>query len=313
MSIVVGYGPQERGREALELGKALAHSLDESMVVCTVVLDRWQVDGLARGVDRQYQGALTEMARDVLDDAKSALAGENELSIDFEVVAGLSVAQALIDEAHEREARMCVLGSSLQSRWGELAIGSVSQRLMVSSPVPIAVAPRGYRVQPEGRLERVVLGVDPERPSEEAALAAAVLAADAGAELHLISFATGEKEGMWRRGLGEVERAHLYQEHAGKLLKSLAGTINGHPSLPAVASYRVLHANGWREALDKAEFRRHGDMLVVASSNAGPLEQLFLGSSAMRIIKHSPVPVLVLPKASLHGEGTAVVDLDEQA
>lgn len=308
MSIVVGYGPQERGREALEFGKALARSTGDTLVVCTVVLDRWEVELTARSVDRQYVAALTTMAEDVLDDAKVALAKETDLDLAYDVVAGISVPQALIDEAAAREARICALGSSIQSRWGELALGSVSQRLLVSSPVPIAVAPRGYRVAEEGRVRRVILGVDPGSPSEEAALSAAVFAADCGAELHLVSFATSERENFWRRSSAEDDaRVRRWEERAGKALKALAATINAHPRTSPVASYRVVRARGWRQALERVNFADQGDLLVVGSCNVSPMKQVFIGSTAMRILKHSPVPVLVLPPASLTDGGTAVV------
>ena len=37
-------------------------------------------------------------------------------------------------------------------------------------------------------------------------------------------------------------------------------------------------------------------MLVIGSSDAGPLARVFLGSRAAKIIRHSPVPVLTFPR-----------------
>ena len=44
---------------------------------------------------------------------------------------------------------------------------------------------------------------------------------------------------------------------------------------------------GWQE----------GDVLVVGSSALGPIAQVFLGSRATKILRHSPVPVVVVPRA----------------
>jgi nucleotide-binding universal stress UspA family protein len=38
-----------------------------------------------------------------------------------------------------------------------------------------------------------------------------------------------------------------------------------------------------------------GDLLVVGTS-AGPLSRLYLGSHAAKIVRNSPVPVLLLPR-----------------
>jgi nucleotide-binding universal stress UspA family protein len=51
----------------------------------------------------------------------------------------------------------------------------------------------------------------------------------------------------------------------------------------------------WEEAIDDVEWR-DGDVLVVGSSSAAPAARVFLGSRASRIIRHSPVPVLVVPR-----------------
>ena len=39
-----------------------------------------------------------------------------------------------------------------------------------------------------------------------------------------------------------------------------------------------------------------GEVLVLGSSTAGPLTRVFLGSRATKLIRHSPVPVLVVPR-----------------
>jgi ABC-type branched-subunit amino acid transport system ATPase component len=38
--------------------------------------------------------------------------------------------------------------------------------------------------------------------------------------------------------------------------------------------------------------------LVVGSSEAGPISRVFLGSQAAKIVRHTPVPVLAIPRAA---------------
>jgi nucleotide-binding universal stress UspA family protein len=59
----------------------------------------------------------------------------------------------------------------------------------------------------------------------------------------------------------------------------------------------VGHGASSEEAIDDVEWR-DGDVLVVGSSSAAPAARVFLGSRASRIIRHSPVPVLVVPRSA---------------
>ena len=52
----------------------------------------------------------------------------------------------------------------------------------------------------------------------------------------------------------------------------------------------------WAEALDDLDWGE-GDVLVVGSSELGPVAQVFLGSRATKILRHSPVPVFVIPRS----------------
>ena len=38
-----------------------------------------------------------------------------------------------------------------------------------------------------------------------------------------------------------------------------------------------------------------GEVLALGSSSMGPLARVFLGSRATKLIRHAPVPVIVLP------------------
>jgi nucleotide-binding universal stress UspA family protein len=54
----------------------------------------------------------------------------------------------------------------------------------------------------------------------------------------------------------------------------------------------------WAEALDDVEWA-DGDVLVVGSSSLGPVARVFLGSRSAKIVRHSPVPVVVVPRRAL--------------
>ena len=51
----------------------------------------------------------------------------------------------------------------------------------------------------------------------------------------------------------------------------------------------------WREAVDDIAWEP-GDLLVLGSGAAGPLARVFLGTAASKILRHAPVPVMIVPR-----------------
>ena len=56
----------------------------------------------------------------------------------------------------------------------------------------------------------------------------------------------------------------------------------------------VVVGRSWDDALEGVPWTPE-DVLVVGSSSTIPLAQVFLGSSATKIVRASPVPVIVMP------------------
>ena len=56
----------------------------------------------------------------------------------------------------------------------------------------------------------------------------------------------------------------------------------------------VAHGRSLGAAIDRLDWERD-EVLVLGSSEAGVIERIFLGSNASKIVRHSPVPVVVVP------------------
>jgi len=263
MTLVVGYTPDGRGGAVLHLAGVLARSARDDVVVCAVVASPWP-PGSAH-LDSEYGRFLDGMARAALHRARSRL--PDDVAAATIVHHARSAPAGLLEVAERREAAMIVIGTS-----GHPAIGSVTARLLHGSPLPVALAPHAFRSRPGARVERVTAAFG---GSEGLVDAAAALAAKLGAPLRIASFVVPAHPpfaaDLVDRWLREVETA--------------AGPV------PAV----VGHGSSWEEAIDDVEWR-DGDVLVVGSSSAAPAARVFLGSRASRIIRHSPVPVLVVPR-----------------
>jgi nucleotide-binding universal stress UspA family protein len=263
MTLVVGLAPDGRGRAVLHLAAMLARSAEDDLVVCAVVPAPWPPGPADE--DSEYRRFLDGMARAALERARERLPGE--VAADSLVHHARSAPAGLLEVAERRTAAMIIVGTS-----GQPAIGSVTARLLHGSPVPVALAPHGFRSRPDDRVERVTAAFG---GAEGLVDAAAAVAASLGASLRIASFAV------------QVHAPHA----AGRSERSVQQLEMAAGKAPAV----VGHGASWEEAIDDVEWR-DGDVLVVGSSSAAPAARVFLGSRASRIIRHSPVPVVVVPR-----------------
>jgi nucleotide-binding universal stress UspA family protein len=69
------------------------------------------------------------------------------------------------------------------------------------------------------------------------------------------------------------------------------------PAVPTECEIALGRGENWEEALDDLEWD-DGDVLVVGSSTIGPVARVFLGSRGAKIVRHSPVPVVVVPRGA---------------
>ena len=79
--------------------------------------------------------------------------------------------------------------------------------------------------------------------------------------------------------------------HADELLHELSEL----PSTPASMDAVVGTGESWDAAMGDVDWEPN-DVLVVGSSSLGPIARVFVGSHAAKVVRHSPVPVVVVPR-----------------
>jgi nucleotide-binding universal stress UspA family protein len=289
--MVVGYAPDGRGRAVLHLAGMLARSADDDLVLCAVVPTSWPPSP-AR-VDAEYRAHLEHEAGAVLERARARLG--DDVRVSTLVHDARSVPAGLLEVAEERDASVIVAGSATAGGAGTVTLGSATSRLLHSSPVPVALAPRGFRAPPGARVTRASAAFG--GSGDDLVVAAAGVAARVGATLRLASFAVQPRapytvavgreadESAARQWVAEIEAAQ----------RAVLERVEGLASVPPDCEAVIGRGESWEDALDDIEWH-DGDVLVVGSSSIGPLARVFLGSRSSKIVQHSPVPVIVVPR-----------------
>ena len=293
MAIVVAYTAQDSGASALELAAVLSRSTGEPLTVAVVVTTP-HATGAAEFVDGDYLGPLRDWGESVLEQARTALPPDVEAS--FVVRAASSIPAGLLELAAEVDASALVLGSSSKGALGRISFGSVTDRLVHSAPLPVLLAPLGYRPAPGSRIRRVSIGFGGSAGASHVAAAGAGVAEALGASLRAVSFAVRPPKRIY----GSVEESAddlVVDRWVARTTSALRAQVGAHDAALAERLARSLVVGegvSWSTAIWDVEWS-DGDLLVVGPSSSAPAARLFLGSRASKIIRSAPVPVYLVP------------------
>jgi nucleotide-binding universal stress UspA family protein len=292
VTVIVGYLAGKAGISALHLGVEAARTLKTSLAVVTVVPKPWTTVSPAR-IDAEYAQYADKVAADSAGQAKECVAKlDPALAVSFHKYAHRSAPGGLLDAVDELKAEALVLGSASDGSLGQVVVGSTADRLLHSSPVPLAICPRGYRGSKTHGLTRITAAYPGTEESLHVVERVAVVAAQLEVPMRVITFAVRGRT-MYPPEVGLNAEDTLLASWASQARAALAA-LKTNGVVGDDVELQVVTGHGWDQALDAADWE-DGELLAIGTSPQGAIARVFLGSKGTKIIRHSPVPVLVLP------------------
>lgn len=292
MTVVVGYLAGKGGLAALNLGVEAARTLKTSLAVVTVVPKPWTTPSPAR-IDAEYAQYADRLAVDSAAQAKQCIESlDTGLEVSFHKYAHRSAPGGLLEAVEELKAEVLVLGSAADGSLGQVVVGSTADRLLHSAPVPLAISPRGYRGSKTHGLSKITCAYPGTPESLHVVERVATLAAQLGVPMRVITFAVRGRT-MYPPEVGLHAEDTIMQSWASHSREALA-KLKTDGVVGQDVTLQVVTGNGWDQALDAAEWE-DGELLALGTSPQGAIARVFLGSKGTKIVRHSPVPVLVLP------------------
>lgn len=295
--VVVGVDGGPSGTDALVLGRWVARTLREPLIVAVVHPAPAPV-GSGR-VDAEWVADRHRAAQAVLDGARSVLDGATGPAepvetgpagpVEYRSIASSSAAHGLHDLAEQEQAGVIVVGSGRAGPQQRLFAGSTAERLLAGSVCPIAVAPAGMPVPP-GELGRIgVAYVD--TPDGRAALAqAARLARRVGTPLRLYTVvAPGDATMPFLVG---QDAEHAFLETARETYE--LSLERAAASVPDVDVDWAILAGDVVETLSELV---EVDVLFCGSRGYGPARRVLLGGVSTRLLRRARRPVVVVPRS----------------
>ena len=284
MRYVVGYTANARGHDAVHLAVALARNHDVSLDLVLVIPEDSPFNAVYPP-ETGYNDILNEQAQRWLDEGLALVPAD--VTARAHIRRGDSEAQALIEAAVEMDAAALVIGASSGGLLKRFTIGSVAGSLLHSSPVPVALAPHGYeRTAP---ITRLSCGFGTRPGADELLDVAVESARDRGLPLRLVSLLA--LDGGNSPGLADAAWVHAADRLAA------VGSSSETTGSAAVPEPEIVVAQGRtiEEAVDRLDFE-DGEILLIGSSRLAQHRATFLGSTANRILRALPVPMIVVPR-----------------
>jgi nucleotide-binding universal stress UspA family protein len=285
---LVAYSADSGGRGALAVGRLFALSDGVPLTVCTITPTTWGYPSLAR-VDLEYARFLDSHASDALAEARKTL-GE-DIEADFVTRSARSTREGILELADEIDAGLIILGSARGGALGRFAVGSVTDHLLHGAPVPVVLAPRGYRPARRTRLQRVTCGFVGGEYSAAAVSTACDLARRHHIPVRLLTGVVRDRQ-MYPSLVGLRSEREVEQQWRDEVAKAHAQALADLPG-DVTGTAEIVEGPNWEEALDAAHWE-DGEILVIGSGRMG-VGRIFLGSNASKIVRSAPVPTVVAP------------------
>jgi nucleotide-binding universal stress UspA family protein len=282
MRYIVGYGPQQRGVDAINLASTLARSSGASLDLVVVLPDDAPTFDMY-SPDHAYNTELRKQGTEWLEDGLARVPAD--VRAEGHLVNAESVGEGLVEKAEGSgkggETGMIVVGTSHHVR-----LGSIADALLHSASVPVALTPAEY--EPQETITRITCATGVREGHEVLVKFAIQAACEWKVPLRLMSLvAVGESGSEERR----QEWTELAELHIATIAQKAAEQMPAECPLTTV----VGQGDTLVEAVNALEFSP-SELVMVGSSRLAQPRRLFIGRTATKLMRLLPVPMIVVPR-----------------
>ncbi len=290
MTIIAGFSSSRQGAAPLNLAAQIARSTGEKVIAAAIVERAFPPRD--DPVERDYLRYVSAQAHTSLERVVKQLPADLEVSV--VVRQSTSIPTGLMELVEENDASLAVVGSSSSGLLGRIGLGSVTERLVHTASVPVAIAPRGYAPGSDP-VRMLTAAYGGEADINGLIPAAAEMATRWSVPLRIVSF-TVRPVGMFGGSIEPSAEDLVVQQWSRRTHDDIVKQLNEVRERIAVRDVTVAVGSGhdWREAVESVPWVS-GDILLMGSGAAGPLARVFLGSAASKILRQVPVPVMIVP------------------
>jgi nucleotide-binding universal stress UspA family protein len=225
------------------------------------------------------------------------LVGPSNQNVEVVVRPG-DAAREIRDEAERTPYDLLILGTHGRSGFERLFLGSVTEKVLRSTRVPVMTIPPPVREPGSPLYKTILCPLDFSPPSVRALEYALSLAKEADARLillHAIEDVLGDAGGQT---LGHLSVAEYHHQLAQDAVTRLRAVVPDEARVWSRPEERVVRGRAHQEIL-KVVADEHVDLVVMGVQGKGVVGKLVFGSTTHRVIREAGCPVLTLHGGSV--------------
>jgi nucleotide-binding universal stress UspA family protein len=224
------------------------------------------------------------------------LVGPSGRNIDVVVRPG-DAAREIRKEAERASADLLILGTHGRSGFERLFLGSVTEKVLRSTRVPVLTIPPSVR-EPGSPLYKTILCPLEFSPSSIRALEYALsLAKEADARLILLHAIEDVLGDAGAQTLGHLSASEYYHQLEQDAATRLRAAVPDEARVWSRPEERVVKGRAHEQIL-KVIADEHVDLIVMGVQGKGVVNQFLFGSTTHRVIREAGCPVLTLHSGS---------------
>jgi nucleotide-binding universal stress UspA family protein len=215
-------------------------------------------------------------------------ASRRGISLDSQVVRGISAADAILDFINDNGHDLVVMGTHGRTGVKKWLYGSVAEKVVRLSPVPVLTIHQSWK---KFAIQKILVPVDFSEYSKKALDVALPLAKQFNAQLvflHVIeqevhpAYYAGGYESLFIIDPQLREKSiHNLKDFVGKPIKN--------------AQYLVTEGRAFKEIVEFAD-ENECDLILLATRGLTGLEHLLIGSTTERVVRLAKCPVLTVER-----------------
>jgi nucleotide-binding universal stress UspA family protein len=223
-------------------------------------------DGRIAELSREFRDSQAAAEQSLAAFVKSTL-GEQAAAVEIRVAEGLP-ADVILAQAAGAGAGLIVMGTHGRTGYNRWMMGSVAERVLRETPVPLLTVRGPY----EGDIRRILCPVADTEVSREALSLAAELAGCFGATLTAL---------------------HVREPHAAAAPPDLCARMPAEERTRCNVREVERHGDAASEIVRLAA-EEPFDLLVLGAPRRTFFDGLVLGTTTLRVVRHAPCPVLTV-------------------
>jgi nucleotide-binding universal stress UspA family protein len=283
--VATDFSPAGERAQALALDLARTFGAALHLLHVQVLLDDPHLD-------REHHAAL-ETFIDETDERRRAALQASLSGVDVEVhthlVRGISAAEAIVETCGDLGCELVVVGTRGRRGLTHLLLGSVAERVLRTSPVPVlTVGPDGSG-QADG-IRRILTPYDFSPYSAEALRTAAAWARRLGAEvtvMHVVEPVVYPE--FYAVDMLPEEMLGRLKTRSDQALREAVAEL-----LPGLQTKTVVRVGRASDAIVSEAAPSDYDMVVMGTRGLSAIEHLLLGSVAESVLRRAHVPLLAV-------------------